>query len=112
MAGEGPTAPVSPFVAGLSCKCPRCGLGALFDGYLTVAARCEHCDLDLSKQDSGDGPAVFVIFILGIVVVPVMLIVEVKFEPPVWVHFVTWPIVVVGGQARLGRPPEQVLEIL
>ena len=59
---------VSPIAAGLACRCPRCGRGRLFDGYLTVAARCSACGLDLSKADSGDGPAVFIIFILGFLV--------------------------------------------
>jgi uncharacterized protein (DUF983 family) len=104
MTGGVPATPVSPAIAGLRCKCPRCGLGALFDGYLSVAARCGNCGLDLSKQDSGDGPAIFVIFILGIVVVPLMLIIEVKLEPPVWFHFMVWPIVVVGGALALLRP--------
>jgi len=89
---------------GLRCKCPRCGVGSLFDGYLKVAARCTHCGLDLTKQDSGDGPAVFVIFILGAIVVPAMLLVEVNFAPPVWVHFVVWPTVVIGGALALLPP--------
>ena len=60
----------------LTCKCPRCGRGRLYKGYLKVAARCEACGADLSKADSGDGPAVFIIFILGAVVVPIALLFE------------------------------------
>ena len=74
--------PVSPISVGLACRCPRCGRGRLFDGYLTVAARCPICDLDLGAQDSGDGPAVFVVLILGFVVVALALLVEVAFSPP------------------------------
>jgi len=48
---------VSPYVAGLTCRCPRCGRGKLFDGLLTVAPVCSACGLDLKKEDSGDGPA-------------------------------------------------------
>lgn len=61
--------PVSPYAAGLGCKCPRCGQGALFDGFLKLGASCEVCGLDYAKADSGDGPAVFVIFIVGFVAV-------------------------------------------
>jgi uncharacterized protein (DUF983 family) len=94
----------STMVKGLRCKCPRCGVGPLFDGYLKVAARCDRCGLDLSKQDSGDGPAVFVIFILGALIVPAMLLVEVKLDPPAWVHFVLWPLAVIGGALALLPP--------
>ena len=104
MTGDDQTTTPSPVVTGLRCRCPRCGIGALFAGYLQVAARCDHCDLDLGKQDSGDGPAVFVIFILGIVVEPLMLITEAKLAPPIWVHLVLWPLVVVGGALALLRP--------
>ncbi len=56
---------VSPVRAGLGCRCPRSGRGRLFQGYLTVAETCGSCGLDLRQADSGDGPAVFIIFILG-----------------------------------------------
>ena len=96
--------PVSPFAAGLACKCPRCGRGRLYSGLLKVAARCEACGLDLAKQDSGDGPAVFVILILGFVVVGLALWVELAYEPPFWVHAVLWvPLILVGALVLL-RP--------
>lgn len=99
----------SPIATGIACKCPRCGRGRLFAGFLTVAARCEHCDLDLSKQDSGDGPAVFIIFILGMIVVPLALLVETSLEPPQWVHFLLWPPVILGGALALLRPFKGVM---
>lgn len=95
---------VSPLAAGLGCRCPRCGRGRLFQGYLTVRERCEACGLDLKKADSGDGPAVFIIFILGFLVVPVALWVEAAFEPPLWVHMVIWPVVILGLALGLLRP--------
>lgn len=96
--------PVSPFAAGLACKCPRCGRGRLYSGLLKVAERCEACGLDLAKQDSGDGPAVFVILILGFVVVGLALWVELAYEPPFWVHAVLWmPLILVGALVLL-RP--------
>ena len=46
--------------AGLRCRCPRCGKGKLFAGFLTLRPRCEVCGLDYGFADSGDGPAVFI----------------------------------------------------
>lgn len=95
---------VSPFAAGLTCRCPRCGSGKLFHGFLTVAERCEVCDLDLSAHDSGDGPAVFIILILGFVVVGLVLWVEMSFAPPLWLHAILWPPVILGGALAMLRP--------
>jgi uncharacterized protein (DUF983 family) len=100
---------VSPIFAGLSCRCPRCGRGALFAGYLTVAERCTSCGLDLRKADSGDGPAVFIIFILGFLIVPLALLFEAVVEPPLWLHMVIWPPVVLVGALALLRPMKGVL---
>jgi uncharacterized protein (DUF983 family) len=101
--------PVSPIAVGLACKCPRCGRGALYDGFLTVAERCTVCGTDLGKADSGDGPAVFIIFILGFIVVPLALLVEAQFAPPMWVHMAIWPIVILGGALALLRPMKGVM---
>ncbi|HEY1961890.1 MAG TPA: DUF983 domain-containing protein [Rhizomicrobium sp.] len=76
--------------AALLGRCPRCGDGSLFKGYLTVARTCARCGLDYSSFDPGDGPAVFVILIVGFLVAGGALIVEVKFQPPYWVHAVIW----------------------
>jgi uncharacterized protein (DUF983 family) len=75
---------------GIACKCPRCGRGKLYRGFLTLAPRCEACGLDYAFIDSGDGPAVFIIMIAGAIVVAAALIVEVKYEPPLWVHAALW----------------------
>jgi len=83
--------------AALGCRCPRCGRGKVFDGILNVTSRCAVCDLDISAQDAGDGPAVFVILLLGAVVVGLAILVEVKFEPPLWLHAVLWLPVTLGG---------------
>lgn len=83
----------------LACQCPRCGKGALFhSGFanLTLRNSCDHCGLDLKKNDSADGPAVFLIFVLGAMLVPAALIVEAMFAPPLWVHSVLWGIVALG----------------
>jgi uncharacterized protein (DUF983 family) len=80
----------NPVLAGLACRCPQCGEGALFEGFLKVNERCEACGLDLRKADSGDGPAVFVILIVGFIVAFAMLFTEFTLHPPVWVHLVVW----------------------
>jgi uncharacterized protein (DUF983 family) len=95
---------VSPFQAGLRCRCPRCGIGPLFAGFLTLVDRCPACGLDLKSADSGDGPAVFVIFIVGPIVTLLALWVEAKFEPPYWVHMVLWGPAILLGSLALLRP--------
>lgn len=95
--------PVSPFKAGLACRCPRCGHGKLFDGILSVRPRCE-CGLDLTAQDSGDGPAVFVIMILGFVVMGLAFWVEMTIRPALWVHALVWPPLVLGSALAMLRP--------
>lgn len=82
--------PVEPTGAGLKGRCPRCGEGRLFSGFLTVAPRCGVCRLDYGFADAGDGPAVFVILIIGFIVVGLALWAEVSFGPPLWLHFLLW----------------------
>ena len=100
---------LSPFSTGIACKCPRCGQGKLYDGFLTVAETCSSCGLDLKKADSGDGPAVFIIFILGFLVVPLALLFEAQVAPPLWVHMVIWPVVILGGALGLLRPMKGIM---
>jgi len=95
---------VSPLKTGLACRCPRCGKGKLFKGYLSLLPRCEFCGLDYTKADAGDGPAVFLIFIIGFLVVPVALWVHATFAPPQWVNMTLWPLVVLGLTMVLLRP--------
>lgn len=76
--------------AGLACACPRCGRGKLFDGFLQVRPRCDACGLDYSFADSGDGPAVFIMFIAGFIVVGAAVVTEAIYHPPYWVHAVLW----------------------
>lgn len=82
--------PVEPIAAGLKGRCPRCGEGRLFSNVLTVAPRCSNCRLDYAFADAGDGPAVFVILIIGFIVVGSALWMEVTVNPPLWVHFMLW----------------------
>jgi uncharacterized protein (DUF983 family) len=82
--------------AGLACACPRCGRGKLFRGFLTPRPRCEVCGLDYGFADSGDGPAVFIMFLAGFIVVGAALVTEVVYKPPFWVHAVLWlPLILI-----------------
>jgi uncharacterized protein (DUF983 family) len=84
------TAPLPPskltdaILRGLTCKCPRCGQGKLYKGFLDVAPACASCGLDYGFTDAGDGPAIFIILFAGFVVVFIALIIEVKYDPPFW----------------------------
>jgi uncharacterized protein (DUF983 family) len=80
----------SALSAGLRSRCPACGRGPLFEGFLHVRARCPACGADLSGQDSGDGPVAFIILIAGAIVVAAALLTEVAWQPPVWLHLVLW----------------------
>jgi uncharacterized protein (DUF983 family) len=79
-----------PIARGLLGRCPRCGKGKMFDGFLTVRPTCSTCGLDYSFADAGDGPAVFVILIGGAIVVFAALITEVVYQPPYWLHAALW----------------------
>jgi uncharacterized protein (DUF983 family) len=89
MPGENPTLTESA-LRGLACRCPRCGQGKLYSGYLNLRRGCDACGLDYAFTDAGDGPAVFIILIAGAIVVGSALIVEVKYQPPFWLHAVLW----------------------
>jgi uncharacterized protein (DUF983 family) len=75
---------------GITGRCPSCGTGRLFAGYLTLAPRCGVCGLDYDFADSGDGPAVFVILVTGFLVVGAALLVEIFYSPPYWLHGLLW----------------------
>ncbi len=81
---------VNPFLAGLLGRCPNCGSSPLFAGFLTVRPVCEGCGFDLSKADSGDGPAVFIILIAGFLCAFGALIFDLSLHPPIWVDLVVW----------------------
>ena len=96
-------APPSPYATGVLGRCPRCGGGKLCDGFLELAPRCEACGLDYGFADAGDGPAVIVTLLAGFIVVGAALVVEVKYEPPMWLHltiFLPLTLVVCLGLLR------------
>jgi len=85
-----PTTTLQSALRGLACKCPRCGKGKLFQGFLSLRPSCDVCGLDYAFIDVGDGAAIFIIMISGAVVVIAALVVEVKYQPPFWVHAALW----------------------
>jgi uncharacterized protein (DUF983 family) len=104
--------PQNPIANGMRCVCPRCGQGKLFSGFLTLAPCCQNCGLDFAFADSADGPAVFVILIVGFIIAGAALLVEVRFSPPIWVHVILWgPLVLILCLGML-RPLKGVLVAL
>jgi len=93
---------IEPISRGLRGRCPRCGQGRLFQGFLSLRPACEHCGLDYGFADAGDGPAVFVILFGGFIVVFAALITEFVYQPPYWVHAALWlPLILLVTLAPL-----------
>lgn len=106
---EAPLVPVSVVRAGFLCRCPKCGKGRLYSGYLKVVEQCAHCGLELRKNDAGDGPAVFVVLIVGAIIVGLALWVEISYQPPYWVHLVIWAPAIFGGCLGALRPAKALM---
>ncbi len=90
----------SSLKAALAGNCPRCGARTLFAGWVRFADRCRACGLDFSDFNVGDGPAAFLIFIVGTIVVVGALVVDGAYSPPWWVHLVWVPVaaaLTIGG---------------
>jgi uncharacterized protein (DUF983 family) len=82
--------PLAPFLAGALGRCPRCKKGPLFEGFLRITPVCGACGFDLASSDSGDGPAVFVILVVGFIAVFGALFTEIAWRPPVWLPLAVW----------------------
>ncbi|XSG80994.1 MAG: DUF983 domain-containing protein [Methyloligella sp. ZOD6] len=94
---------------GIVGRCPDCGQGRLFSGFLTPRSECDVCGRDLSFADAGDGPAIFVMLITGFLIVGAALFVEVFYQPPYWLHAALWlPLGIVLPLAML-RPLKGIL---
>lgn len=102
-------APVSPVSAGVRSKCPRCGRGSLFSGFLNIKDKCSTCNLDFSFAEAGDGPAIFIILIVGFIVGGGAMGVEMAYHPDYWVHAVLWLPLVLILPLMLMRPFKAVL---
>ncbi|MGH6957079.1 MAG: DUF983 domain-containing protein [Caulobacteraceae bacterium] len=92
------------FVAGALGRCPACARGRLFEGFLKLASACSACGRDLAKTDSGDGPAVFVIFIAGFIAAFGVLFTDLAFRPPIWLELAVWLPITAGLCLSLLRP--------
>ena len=105
--------PPNTSVAIFKGLCPRCGQGPLFHGYIALQKECPACALDYAMFDTGDGPMVFGILIVGAIVAGLALWVEFSFSPPYWVHAVLWvPLIVILslGFLRLSKSTLLVLQ--
>jgi uncharacterized protein (DUF983 family) len=107
---SGPPDPApSALSAGLRCRCPACGEAPLFEGFLGVRPRCPGCGVNLSAQDSGDGPVAFIILIVGGIVVTLALLAEVRYGWPVWLHLLLWLPLALVLVLALMRPFKAVM---
>ena len=100
-------------IAALRGLCPRCGARTLFKGLTSFAPRCRACGLDYASFNVGDGPAAFLIFIVGGLVVLLAILTELRFNPPFWVHILLWlplTIVLVVGLLRFAKGLLLILE--
>lgn len=89
---------------GLAGRCPHCGRGRLFERYLKVVDRCPECDEVFSHHRADDAPPYFTMFIVGHIVVGLMLAVEVRYTPALWIHAALWfPLTIVLALALLPR---------
>ena len=82
---------VSAFAAGVKCRCPNCGEGRVYRGFLTFKERCDACGADLTIADTGDGASFFVMFAALILIVPSAMFFEFALRPPAWLHIIIWP---------------------
>ena len=90
--------------AGFRGRCPECLEGALFDGYLKFSHECQSCGFDFHSNDVADGPAVFVILLASILVVPMALAFQIKMDAPIWLTMVIFIPAIIGVCLALLRP--------
>ncbi len=77
---------------GLKRRCPSCGLGHAFAGYLKTADHCDQCGVQLGHIRADDFPPYLTIFLVGHIVVPLLLIVEQTYAWPTERHMMVWPL--------------------
>ena len=87
----------SPVPSGFRGRCPECGEGKLFQGFLKFATHCDKCGADFSNEDAGDGPTVFVIFIVGIFIVPMALAFQLIFDASTFLTLLIWIPIIIGA---------------
>jgi len=94
--GHAPPAGQPPSLAAATFKglCPRCGAKSLFAGAARFAPECDRCGLDFASFDVGDGPAAFLILIVGAIVAVAAILVDLAYNPPWWVHIIWLPLMI------------------
>jgi len=80
---------------GFLMRCPSCGTGNIFRAFLKVSDTCPHCDEALHHHKADDAPAYFTILIVGHIVIPLLLAVEVAYKPDMLLHMIVWPTLTV-----------------
>ncbi|MBN8941380.1 MAG: DUF983 domain-containing protein [Rhizobiales bacterium] len=75
---------------GALCRCPNCGKGRMFSSYLKVAPHCDSCGEALYHHRADDAPPYLTIMVVGHIVVPLLMWVELHYEPALWIHFILW----------------------
>jgi uncharacterized protein (DUF983 family) len=103
---------INPIRAGLLCRCPNCGKGPLFEGFLKIRPVCETCGYDLASVATGDGAASFIMQIAGALVGFSALYVEIVFSPPMWLHLIVWLPLVAALSLGLMRPGKGLMTAL
>jgi len=96
----------SPAAVALRGLCPRCAARTLYQGLAAFAPQCRACGLDFAAFNVGDGPAAFLILIVGALVTGLAVALELAAEPPFWLHILLWlplTIVLVVGLLRLAK---------
>lgn len=87
MSDAGPRASVGKAIRrGLGRRCPNCGVGGAFSGYLKITNDCAHCNEPLGHIRADDFPPYITIVIVGHIVVPLLLIGERLYHPPTWLQ--------------------------
>ena len=89
---------------GMMGRCPACGEGKLFRAFVKVADRCNACGEDLHHHRADDFPAYLTIFLVGHLVVPIALYVEIVYQPSYWLHAVIWTPLIIGLSLGLLQP--------
>ena len=91
--GEAPATGAAPSLAAATFEglCPRCGARTLFSGLARFAPSCRGCGLDFASFNVGDGPAAFLILIVGAIVAVGAILLDQMMSPPWWVHLVWVP---------------------
>ena len=89
---------------GMRGRCPACGEGKLFRAFVKVADRCSACGEDFHHHRADDFPAYLTIFLVGHLVIPIAMYVEIAFQPSYWLHAAIWAPLVIGLSVGLLQP--------